>query len=47
VGDGANDLKMMDISGLSIAHRAKPAVAAQAMQAIRSGGLDNVLDWFE
>ncbi len=47
VGDGANDLKMMDISGLSIAHRAKPAVAAQAIQAIRSGGLDNVLDWFE
>lgn len=47
VGDGANDLKMMTASGLSIAHRAKPAVAAQAMQAIRFGGLDNVLDWFE
>ncbi len=47
VGDGANDLEMMKISGLSIAHRAKPAVAAQAMQAIRFGGLDNVLDWFE
>lgn len=47
VGDGANDLQMMKASGLSIAHRAKPAVAAQAMQAIRAGGLDNVLDWFE
>ncbi len=47
IGDGANDLQMMKASGLSIAHRAKPAVAAQAMQAIRSGGLDNVLDWFE
>ena len=47
VGDGANDLKMMMASGLSIAHRAKPAVAAQADQAIRVGGLDNVLDWFE
>ncbi len=46
IGDGANDLLMMQISGLSIAHRAKPAVAAQAMQAIRHGGLDNVLDWF-
>jgi phosphoserine phosphatase len=46
VGDGANDLKMMIASGLSIAHRAKPAVAAQAHQAIRVGGLDNVLDWF-
>ncbi len=47
VGDGANDLKMMKASGLSIAHRAKPAVAAQAHQAIREGGLDNVLDWFD
>jgi phosphoserine phosphatase len=47
VGDGANDLKMMLASGLSIAHRAKPAVAAQAHQAIREGGLDTVLDWFE
>lgn len=46
IGDGANDLKMMKPSGLSIAHRAKPAVAAQAMQSIRYGGLDNVLDWF-
>jgi phosphoserine phosphatase len=47
IGDGANDLLMMAASGLSIAHRAKPAVATQAMQAIRHGGLDNVLDWFE
>lgn len=47
VGDGANDLTMMKASGLSIAHRAKPAVAAQAHQAIRAGGLDNVLDWFD
>lgn len=47
VGDGANDLKMMGLSGLSIAHRAKPTVAAQAMQAVNFGGLDNVLDWFE
>jgi phosphoserine phosphatase len=46
IGDGANDLKMMLASGLSIAHRAKPAVAAQANQAIKYGGLDNVLDWF-
>ena len=46
VGDGANDLQMMLASGLSVAHRAKPAVAAQAMQSIRYGGLDNILDWF-
>jgi hypothetical protein len=37
----------MKHSGLSVAHRAKPTVAAQAMQAIRNGGFDNVLDWFE
>jgi phosphoserine phosphatase len=47
VGDGANDLKMMQASGLSIAHRAKPAVAAQATQTVAYGGLDNILDWFE
>lgn len=46
IGDGANDLTMMAASGLSIAHRAKPAVAQQAHQSIRYGGLDNVLDWF-
>lgn len=46
-GDGANDLAMMRASGLSIAHRAKPAVASEATHRIVYGGLDNVLDWFE
>ncbi len=44
VGDGANDLPMMAAAGLSIAFHPKPAVAAQAMIAIHSGGLDRALD---
>jgi phosphoserine phosphatase len=50
VGDGANDLPMMhacaDAGGLSVAYHAKPAVRAQAMVAINSGGLDRLLDVF-
>jgi phosphoserine phosphatase len=47
MGDGANDLEMMRIAGMSIAYHAKPTVAAQASHAIMFGGLDVVLDWFE
>lgn len=44
MGDGANDLPMMGVAGLSVAHHAKPAVRAQAMVAINEGGLDRLLD---
>ena len=44
VGDGANDLPMMLAAGLSIAYHPKPAVAAQAMIAIMSGGMDRALE---
>jgi phosphoserine phosphatase len=48
VGDGANDLPMMQAcaqaGGLSVAFHAKPAVRAQAMVAINTGGLDRVLE---
>jgi phosphoserine phosphatase len=44
MGDGANDLPMMGVSGLSVAYHAKPAVRAQAMVAINSGGLDRLLE---
>jgi phosphoserine phosphatase len=44
VGDGANDLPMMDIAGLSVAYHAKPAVRAQAKVAINSGGLNRLLE---
>jgi phosphoserine phosphatase len=43
MGDGANDLKMMGISGLSVAFRAKPVVRAQADVALNFSGLDGVL----
>jgi phosphoserine phosphatase len=46
VGDGANDLPMMGIAGLSVAYHAKPAVRAQAMVAINAGGLDRLLEAF-
>ncbi|AVS88045.1 phosphoserine phosphatase SerB [Paracidovorax avenae] len=44
VGDGANDLPMMGVAGLSVAFHAKPAVRAQAKVAINEGGLDRLLD---
>jgi len=46
VGDGANDLPMMGVAGLSVAYHAKPRVRAQAMVAIDSGGLDRLLELF-
>ncbi len=46
IGDGANDLKMMAIAGISVAYRAKPVVRAQTTVAINHGGLDAVLNLF-
>jgi phosphoserine phosphatase len=46
VGDGANDLPMMGVAGLSVAYHAKPAVRAQANVAINQGGLDRLLEVF-
>ena len=43
VGDGANDLGMMEISGLSVAFNAKPIVKAAALSAIDDGDLTGVL----
>ena len=44
VGDGANDLPMMNEAGLSVAFHAKPTVREQAMVAIDTGGLDRLLE---
>ena len=44
VGDGANDLPMMAVAGLSVAFHAKPTVREQAMVAINEGGLDRLLE---
>lgn len=43
MGDGANDLRMMAVAGLSVAFRAKPVVRAQADVALNFCGLDGVL----
>jgi phosphoserine phosphatase len=47
MGDGANDLKMMGIAGLSVAFRAKPVVRAEADVALNFVGLDGVLALFQ
>jgi phosphoserine phosphatase len=47
IGDGANDLKMMNEAGYSIAFRAKPVVQAQASCALNWSGLDGVVNLFE
>ena len=43
VGDGANDLPMLDAAGLGIAFHAKPRVMREAEQSISSLGLDGIL----
>jgi len=43
IGDGANDLPMMGVAGVSVAYHAKPKVREQAMVAINAGGLDQLL----
>jgi phosphoserine phosphatase len=44
MGDGANDLPMMGVAGMSVAYHAKPAVRERAHVAINSGGLDRLLE---
>lgn len=46
VGDGANDLAMMAVAGLSVAYHAKSIVAEQADIVINVGGLDKIIDLF-
>lgn len=43
VGDGANDLPMLNLAGLGIAFHAKPKVKDNAQSAISNIGLDGVL----
>jgi phosphoserine phosphatase len=43
IGDGANDLMMIEAAGLGIAYRAKPIVAAQAPARIEHGTLESAL----
>jgi phosphoserine phosphatase len=43
VGDGANDLPMLELAGLGIAFRAKPLVRQTARQSLSTLGLDGIL----
>lgn len=45
-GDGANDLEMMSIAGVSVAYHAKPVVVKNADIVINFGGLDKIIDFF-
>ena len=47
VGDGANDLEMMKIAGLSIAFNAKPIVKSAAMKSIDDGDLTHILEFLQ
>ena len=43
VGDGANDLAMIEAAGLGVAYRAKPAVAAKADARLDHSDLSAIL----
>ncbi len=47
VGDGANDLKMLQAAGVGIAFRAKPIVQQKVPYALNYVGLDGILNLFE
>ena len=46
IGDGANDVPMLQAADVSVAYRAKPLVRAEAAYAIDFCGLDAVLNLF-
>lgn len=47
MGDGANDLIMMDAANLGVAYKAKPVVLQQASCSINFSGLDCLLHWLK
>ncbi|HWS73705.1 MAG TPA: phosphoserine phosphatase SerB [Quisquiliibacterium sp.] len=46
LGDGANDLEMMRVAGVSVAYRAKPVVRAQTTYGLNHCGLDAAVRLF-
>lgn len=46
IGDGANDIPMMAIAGVSVAYRARPVVREHATHALDHAQLDGVLNLF-
>ena len=47
IGDGANDLEMMKLAGLSVAYHGKPILKKNCDIQINYGGLDSLLDFFD
>ena len=47
IGDGANDLEMMKVSGLSVAYHGKPILKKSCNIHINFGGLDILIDFFD
>ncbi|MDC1318767.1 phosphoserine phosphatase SerB [Candidatus Thioglobus sp.] len=47
IGDGANDLEMMKIAGVSVAYHAKPLLQKSCDVIINNSGLDSLIDFFE
>ncbi|MFV2058543.1 MAG: HAD hydrolase family protein, partial [Thiohalomonadales bacterium] len=45
VGDGANDIEMLNTAGLGVAYRAKKIVQQQADVALNYSGLNALLDF--
>lgn len=46
MGDGANDIPMLQVAGFGVAYHAKPKTQAATSINIRFGGLDAVRKWF-
>lgn len=47
IGDGANDLEMMKVAGLSVAYKGKPILRKNCTIQINHSGLDCLIDFFE
>ncbi|MDC0983758.1 phosphoserine phosphatase SerB [Candidatus Thioglobus sp.] len=47
IGDGANDLEMMKLAGLSVAYHGKPILKKNCDILINYGGLDSLIDFFD
>ena len=46
IGDGANDVPMLQLAGIGVAYHAKPVVRESAAYSLSYSGLDGVLEWF-
>jgi phosphoserine phosphatase len=47
IGDGANDLRMLESAGIGIAYHAKPILREKSTYSINFVGLDGIINLFE